>query len=293
MIHRTFGESGLTVSLLGLGAGHIGDPAMEEQKVVTLLNGALDLGINLIDTARSYGLSEERIGKHLSGRRKEFILSTKGGYTYRDKPDWSFEATMGTVDEALVKLRTDYIDIFHLHSCDRWVLEKEETILALEKAKEQGKVRVIAYSGENDALSYAIETGRFGSLQCSANLFDQHGIDHQIRMARERGIGIIGKRPLGNAVWRYESRPEGHGHAEYYDRYRIMGLEPAGIPWEELALRFAAYSTGIDCLIAGTSNPDHLVSNLKLLEKGPLPEDLINRIRITYMEHGREWPGLI
>jgi aryl-alcohol dehydrogenase-like predicted oxidoreductase len=80
MERRPFGRTGLTVPSLGFGAGHVGDPALAEAEVERLLHGALDLGVTLIDTARSYGLSEERIGRHLAGRRDEFILSTKIGY---------------------------------------------------------------------------------------------------------------------------------------------------------------------------------------------------------------------
>ncbi|MEI6456214.1 MAG: aldo/keto reductase [bacterium] len=293
MIYRDFGTTGLKVSLLGFGAGHIGSPETEETQVEAILNKALDLGINLIDTARSYGLSEERIGRYLSLRRHELILSTKVGYTFHDKPDWSFDATMGTIEESLQRLKTGHLDIVHLHSCDKWYLEQGDAILALEKAKEQGKVRVIAYSGENEALTYAVETGRFGSIQCSANLFDQQGIDNQIRTARKRGMGSIAKRPLGNAVWRYSSRPDGHGHAAYWDRFKTMHLDPGPEGWEEVSLRYTAFSTGTDCLITGTTNPDHLASNLKILEKGPLDEELLNRIRKSFKEHGQSWPGLI
>jgi len=293
MEYRDFGKTGLKVSAIGLGAGHIGDPAIEEVSVERLLNGALDLGINLIDTARSYGLSEERIGRYLSGRRNQFILSTKGGYTFQDYPDWSFEATMGTVDESLKRLMTDYIDIFHLHSCDVWVLEKGEAIPALEKAKEQGKIRIIAYSGENDALTCAIKSDRFGSIQCSVNIFDQLGIDDQLPEARLRGMGVIAKRPLGNAVWRYNSRPDGHSHAVYYDRLKKMNIDPGEHTWEELALRFAAFCPDVDCVIAGTSDINHLLSNLKIIEKGPLENELYNMIRLEFSFYDKNWSGLI
>jgi aryl-alcohol dehydrogenase-like predicted oxidoreductase len=76
MDHRPFGRTGLTFPCLGFGAGHVGDPALAEAEVGRLLHGVLDLGVTLIDTARSYGLSEERIGRHLAGRRNEFVLST-------------------------------------------------------------------------------------------------------------------------------------------------------------------------------------------------------------------------
>ena len=281
------------VSVLGFGAGHIGTSDLDERRVSFLLNTVLDLGINLIDTARSYGESENRIGRHLSYRRHEFILSTKVGYTNGHYPDWSYEATMGSVEESLERLKTDHLDIVHLHSCDLSVLRQGDAILALERAREQGKIRIIAYSGENEALEHAIASGRFGSIQCSASLFDQHGIDHHIRHARESGLGVIAKRPLGNAVWRYDSRPDGHGHALYYDRYRTMALDPCTSGWEELALRFAAFSTGTSCLITGTSDPEHLTSNLKYVEKGSLDEETVLRIRWAFETRVQDNRGLI
>lgn len=293
MEYRNFGKTGLHVPVLGFGAGHIGSPGVEEKAVELLLNQLLDHGINLIDTARSYGESEQRIGRYLGHRRNDFILSTKVGYSFVDKPDWSFDATMGTLEESLRKLRTDYLDIVHLHSCEKRFLEQGEAITALEKAREQGKIRIIAYSGENEALTYAIESGRFGSIQCSVNLFDQHGVDDQLPKATADGMGIIAKRPLGNAVWRYNERPNEHGHATYFDRFKRMNLDPGEHTWGELALRFAAFSPGVDCVIAGTSTIDHLMSNLKIIEKGPLERELFNRIRLDFSYHYKDWPGLI
>src|SRR3972149_5919751 len=77
---RAFGKSGIEVSTLGFGAGHIGGHNFTDAEVSNLLNSVVDIGINLFDTARAYGLSEERIGKHLSHRRNEIIISTKCGY---------------------------------------------------------------------------------------------------------------------------------------------------------------------------------------------------------------------
>src|SRR3954447_2022124 len=101
MDKRSFGNTGISVPVLGFGAGHIGDPALSEEEVGRLLHGALDLGVTLIDTARSYGLSEERIGKHLSHRRKDFVLSTKVGYSVPGVADWTGPVITAGVDAAL------------------------------------------------------------------------------------------------------------------------------------------------------------------------------------------------
>jgi aryl-alcohol dehydrogenase-like predicted oxidoreductase len=293
MIYRDFGNTGIRVSVLGFGAGHIGSPDMSEMQAEKLLNSVLDMGINLVDTARAYGLSEKRIGLYLSHRRNDFIISTKVGYNFEWKEDWSYDATMGTVDQALQLMRTDYLDIVHLHSCDKQILEKGEATEALEKAKEQGKIRVIAYSGENEALGFAVDSGRFGSLQCSVNICDQHSISRYLPAAKSKGMGVIAKRPIANAPWRYNSRPEGHYSAEYWDRIRVMHIDPHELDWNELALRFTAFSPGVDTCIAGTGNPEHLLQNLSHLEKGPLEESLLKHIQDEFTAHDDNWFGLV
>lgn len=151
MRQRPFGGTGLIVSVLGLGAGQVGQSSVTEAEAAALLQGALDAGVTLIDTARSYGLSEERIGRQLSARREEFVLSSKGGAGVDGVADWSAAAVERSVEDALRRLRTDVIDVFHLHSCSREVLERGEVIDALERAVAAGKVRVPAYSGDNQA----------------------------------------------------------------------------------------------------------------------------------------------
>lgn len=153
MEYRQFGHSGLNVSLLGLGAGQIGDARLSESDVAHLLHFAVDQGITLLDTARGYGLSEERIGRHLANKRHQLVLSTKLGYDMPDHADWSAGCITAGVEAALQRLQTDYLDIVHLHSCSLEVLQRGEVITALQAAQQAGKVRVIAYSGETP--SYA------------------------------------------------------------------------------------------------------------------------------------------
>lgn len=147
----------------------------------------MDLGINLIDTARGYYASEERIGKYISYRRKEFILSTKVGYSIEGYADWSYDIILAGVDNALRLMKTDYIDIVHLHSCDLNSLQRGEVIEALNKTIEQGKVRVAAYSGENEELKFAVDSNKFGSVQTSINICDQIDLDASIKQAKKRG----------------------------------------------------------------------------------------------------------
>jgi aryl-alcohol dehydrogenase-like predicted oxidoreductase len=211
---RSLGATGLRVSPVGFGAGSIGEESTSEAEVDQLLGAALDAGVTLVDTARSYGLSEERLGRLLEGRRERVVLSTKVGYGTPGIPDWTAPCIEAGVDAALRRLRTDWIDVVHLHSCGLDVLQRGEVVDALHRAVAAGKVRVAAYSGENEALQWAVESGAFGSIQCSVSVVDQTVLGGAVAQARARGLGVLAKRALGNAPWRFATRPEAEDVAE-------------------------------------------------------------------------------
>ncbi len=293
MLLRPYGSSALSVPALGFGAGQIGDVSRDEGEVMRLLNTALDLGVTLIDTARGYGLSEERIGRHLAHRRGEFVLSTKVGYGIPGVPDWTGAVVAAGIDAALQRLRTDVIDIVHLHSCDLATLQRGDVIGALLSAREQGKLRIAAYSGENDALAWAVNSGSFGGVECSVNLFDQGSLASPLPSAAQLGLGVIAKRPLGNAPWRFAERPRGDYCETYWERMQQLAYDTAGLPWDELALRFAAHQPKVSCAIVGTASIDHLRHNVALAEKGPLPAEVVGAIRARFQALGAGWPGEI
>ncbi len=293
MERRKFGNTGIEVSVLGFGAMHVGSTKVEDNAAGRMLNEVLDLGINLVDTARAYGQSERRIGQFISHRRNEFILSTKVGYDVQWQPDWTYEAVVGGIDQALKLMKTDYIDIVHLHSCSLDILQKGDVIRGLEKQKEAGKVRLIAYSGENDALKYAISTERFDSIQASVNICDQKIIDNILPDIVKNGLGMIAKRPVANAPWRFDSPPVGHYSAEYWHRLKKMNIDKHGMDWLELAIRFSAYTEGVSSCIAGTSSTDHLKENIRALEKGPMDAGIIQEIHSEFRKNDDNWTGLI
>jgi len=274
---------------LGLGAGQIGGE-LDDHEVAALLHGALDLGVTLIDTARGYGLSEERIGRHLNGRRDELVLSTKGGYGVEGVPDWTAASITAGVEAALGRLRTDRIDIFHLHSCPIETLQRGEVVRALEDAVRAGKVRVAAYSGENDALDWAARSGVFGSLMCSVNVVDQRALDGAVAEAARRELGLIAKRPLANMCWRFVERPIGDYAEIYWDRFQ--GL-PRERDWTDLAMRFAAFAPGVSSAVVGTRSLAHLRQHAAAIDKGPLEAVQIAELRDWFRTHDRGWEGQI
>lgn len=289
MEQRIFGKTGFKVSILGFGAGHIGDEKLSENEIETLLDTAIDMGITLLDTARAYGLSEERIGRCLGHRRKEYILSTKVGYGIPGYDNWTYDCVRSGIDEALRLLRTDYIDIVHLHSCARTTLEWGEPLRALEDGVTAGKVRVAGYSGENEALDWAVESGRFGAVEHSVSICDQRVIDGNLQREKEKGLGVIAKRPVANTPWLFSECPVSHYAEEYWWRWKTMDINPRGLDWQEIALRFAAFMPGVHSCIVGTTNADHLKKNVDIVEKGPLPADFCEEIRAAFKNNDPGW----
>lgn len=289
---RAYGRTGLQVSALGLGAGQLGDARLTEAEAEALLLGALDAGISLLDTAPSYGLSEPRIGRLLGARRDAAVISTKLGYGVEGVPDWTGPCITAGVDQALRILRTDRIDIAHLHSCPGAVLEAGEVVDALVRAKDAGKVRAIAYSGENADLDVALAGGRFDGLMASLNPFEQRVADRVLPGLD--GLGFIAKRPVANHPWRFAEPPVGDYCEPYWERQQAMGLAPPeGMGWGEFALRFTLSVPGVASAIVGTSRLAHLRENAAWAARGPLPADVMSAWADRFRACDQGWIGQV
>jgi len=302
MQRRPFGKTGLEVTPLGFGAAEIGFGKVSQEHCDKLLNALLDAGVNLIDTAACYADSEVKIGKAISHRRDEFVLTTKCGHGQDDvdTPEWSAELVRKSVERSLKRLQTDHLDVVFLHSCDADKLDDNQMIEALSKCRRDGLTRVIGYSGDADAARKAVESGLFDCLETSVNICDQQVLDTYLPAAREAGMGVIAKRPLANVCWRYLNAPnDSSGYVRpYVDRLAAMGFTPADVgfdgPWTDLALRFAAYQPGVHCAITGSTSLDHVLENVRIVEAGPLEKDIIRRIREIWNRQSRpDWIGQV
>src|SRR6476620_4754476 len=219
MEKRQFGKTDMQVSVLGFGGAEIGFEGATEETVGRLLKGALDAGLNVIDTGECYEGSEELIGKTVGDRWNDYYLFTKCGHPRGiGSEDWSPASLLESIERSLRRLRTDRLDLIQLHSCSETVLRKGDAIAALQSARTKGYVRYLCYSGDGQAARYAVESGVFDALQTSINIADQEAIDLVLPAAREKQLGVIAKRPVANVAWKESHKPISSYHHVYWER---------------------------------------------------------------------------
>ncbi|CAN5376805.1 aldo/keto reductase [soil metagenome] len=283
MEKRKFGKTDMEFSVLGFGGAEIGWDNQNQQTVADLLNSALDAGLNVIDTAAAYKTSEELIGNAVGKRRKEYYLLTKcGALDAFTREDWSKKGILETIENSLRNLKTDYLDLAQLHSCSTEILNRGEAIEGLLRAQEKGYTRFVGYSGDNDDAKTAIEMDVFDSLQTSVSIADQSPINGNIKLAEEKGLGIIAKRPIANAVWRNKELPPDAYHHEYWNRIQKLKYEFLDKSLEEAtatALRFTLSIDGIETMIVGTTKPNRWQENASFVAEGKLSAEEFEAIR--------------
>src|SRR5207245_364488 len=169
-----------------------------------------------------------------------------------------------------VAVRTVELSRLQVYSCGLGAPEPGDAIDALERAREGGLARYIGYSGDGAAARYAVECGRFDTLQTSISIADQEAIDLTLPLARARKMGVIAKRPLANAAWRYRRRPESY-YADYWERLRDLDYpfvrDTTGTA-AGTALPFPLSLQGVHTAIVGTAQPGRWQEHAPLLAAG-------------------------
>lgn len=309
MEKRTFGRTGLQVSVLGFGGAPVGLLKKDQDDVARILNLLLDSGVNVIDTAISYAGSEEMIGNTVAHRRREYVLISKCGRKVedadapKDAENWSAPLMTYSVDRSLRRLKTDVLDVMLLHSCDYETLKKGEALDALVKARDAGKVRFVGYSGDNETAAYAASLPDVTVIETSVSIADQANIDKVLPITRKNNVGVIAKRPIANGAWKEPSQQQGmyaNYAQDYHDRLKAMKLSPKDLgfkgdqDWAELALRFTLGQPGVHTAIIGTTKPENARRNIDAAKKGPLPPDATKKIRDAFRRADPEehWQGL-
>ena len=297
MERRKLGKTDMSVSVLGFGGSEIGYERVSVKTAKTLLNEALDAGLNVIDTAECYANSEELIGEAVGKRRKDYYLFTKCGHERGwSYPDWRPESLLRSIERSLKRLKTGYVDLLQLHSCSESELRKGDVIEALKRARERGYTRYIGYSGDGQAALYAVKCGDFDTLQTSVSIADQEAVDLLLPAALERNIGVIAKRPVANVAWQNGNSPPGDSYGRpYWDRLQKLKYDFLQKDLKEsvaVALRFTLSLPGVHTAIVGTSKPGRFGENAAVLAAGPLPKDVFETIRTHWREIASDhWLG--
>lgn len=196
MEYRVLGKTGLKVSVIGFGG--IPVQRVSKEEAIKVICRAEELGINFIDTARGYGISEEFIGDALEGRREKWIIASKT--MVRDKETMKTE-----IDLSIKNLKTDYIDLYQLHNVRTTndyekLLSEDGAYSALEEAKAAGKIRHIGITSHSlDMLRIAVESGKFETIMYPYNIVETQAYE-LFRRANELNIGVIAMKPMAGGA---------------------------------------------------------------------------------------------
>jgi L-galactose dehydrogenase len=277
MEYRELGETGLKVSRLGFGASPLGDvfgttdPA-EGRRAVEL---AIERGVNFFDVSPYYGLTlaEERLGQALVGKREEIVLATKCGRYGKAQFDFSAPGITAGLDASLRRLRTDHVDLLQAHDVEfgdeRQIIE--ETIPAMRRLQEQGKIRAVGITGYPlRILARIAEAVPVDSIlsYCRYNLMVTDMDDVLLPAAKKHGIGLINASPLLMGVLTSEGAPAWHpASAEFQQAGRKIArlCTERGVEVASLALGFCLDHPYVATTLVGMSNPQQVEVNLNTL----------------------------
>ncbi len=301
MEYTTLGRTGLSVSRIGLGCGGHSRLGLKigksEESAIAVVREAIDLGINIIDTAESYG-TEAVVGRALRGvPRNGIVISTKAGVDWQDA--WCSAADMILrVEACLQRLETDYIDVFHLHAVtvDEYPYACEELLPALKKVQAEGKIRFIGITEtfgpdpSHQMLSRLVEeeASFWDVIMTGFNLLNQSARDRVLQYTTLNNIGTL----CMFAVRRALSQPDALKEAMQglIARGLVDGAEidlsnPLGFLAQcstsitDAGYRFCSHEPGIDVVLSGTSSVEHLRENLQSILAPPLPDEITVKLR--------------
>jgi aryl-alcohol dehydrogenase-like predicted oxidoreductase len=304
MRYGPLGDSGLLVSVLGLGCNNFGG-RLDVNATRAVVDAAIDVGVTLFDTSDTYGKeggSELALGEVLAGRRDKVVLATKFG---NQRTDMGYGPAAGAkggrkyirlaVEQSLRRLRTDYIDLYQLHTPDP-LTPIEETIAALDELVTAGKVRYTGHSNLAgwqiaDAAHTAASAGRtpFISAQNHWSLLERGAEAEVVPAAMNFGLGVLPFFPLANGlltgkVRRGKPVPEGirlAGREGYVTEDKLDKVEALiawgaahGVSILEIAIGGLAAQPGCTSVIAGATSAEQVRANAAAGEWEPTPDEL-------------------
>ncbi|MEM7798707.1 MAG: aldo/keto reductase [Chloroflexota bacterium] len=279
MIYNELGQTGLKVTKVSLGCASLGNEYgdLELAEGIRAVHVAIDRGINFFDTSPYYGrtLSETRLGKALKGKRDKVILGTKGGRFDIAGFDFSYDGIIKMCEESLVRLQTDYIDVYQLHDIEFGDKEQviNEAIPAMHELKRQGKVRFIGVTGFpvdllaemviSQELDVALSYAHFTLVnQTMHDLLQPHTVARNVGLinASITGLGLLTHN--GPQPWHPASQAFKDVIAE-----AIVYCTQKNINLTRLAVLYALKYDGADSTLLGTRTVEELENSLKWMNE--------------------------
>ena len=300
MEYTVLGRTGLKVSVAGLGCGGFSRLGLgtgkSEAEAIVIVREALDLGVNLFDTAAAYG-TEPVLGKAVkSVPREEVVICTKAPFGISN-PQSSPERAVESLDRSLRELGTDYIDVYQLHGVAPHAYDhmREAIAPALLREKEKGKFRHLGITetapGDPDhkMARHAAADGVWDVAMVAFHMMHQNARQAVFPLTREHRVGTLLMFAVRNIFSRPERRAEtmrelaeaGEVSPELAadpDPLRFLVHAGGATSVIDAAYRFVRHEPGVDVVLFGTGEPEHLRSNIASILKPPLPEADRNRL---------------
>ncbi|KAL6347609.1 hypothetical protein AAG906_026137 [Vitis piasezkii] len=275
---RDLGTTGLKLSCVGFGASPLGNVfgLVSEDDAIASVREAFRLGINFFDTSPYYGgtLSEKVLGKCLKAvgmPRNEYIVSTKCG-RYAEGFDFSAERVTRSIDESLARLQLDYVDIVQCHDIEFGSLDQvvNETIPALQKLKEAGKIRFIGITGlPMEIFTYVLDRVPPGSVDvilsyCHYSINDTT-LEDLLPYLKSKGVGVISASPLAMGLLTERGPPEWHPASPELKsacQAAAAHCKEKGKNISKLAMQFSLSNKDISSVLVGMNSIKQVEENV-------------------------------
>jgi aryl-alcohol dehydrogenase-like predicted oxidoreductase len=329
MKYRALGQSGLSVSEVSFGAWALGESWWGEQSddaSLKALHRAADLGVTLIDTAAVYGdgKSERLIAQFLQDRpelKHKVLVATKTPPNPKldhwrplpwDEPEsvYSEDYVRKNVEQRLRLLKTDCIDILQLHTWGRAWNRNPTPLLACQKLKQEGKIRLVGISTpeqDQNSVIGPMQQGLVDVIQVIYNIFEQEPAAELLPVAQEKGIGIIVRVAFdeGSLTGKFTAKttwPEGDFRSEYFKGPRLertvnrvesikKDLEGSGYSMPQAALKYVLAHPAVSTVIPGIRNVSQADANCAVSDLAEMPASLLEKLRKHYWHRGVWYPG--
>jgi aryl-alcohol dehydrogenase-like predicted oxidoreductase len=274
--------------------------SIDEAEGIRTVHTAIDLGINFIDVSPYYGLTkaETVLGKALKGiPRDKYYLATKLGRYGENEFDFSPQRITSSVDESLARLGVDYLDLIQCHDIEFVSLDQivNESIPALRKLQEQGKVRLVGITGlPVNTFRYVLDRTEVDTIlsYCHYSLNDTALFD-LVPYLRKRGVGIINASPLSMGLLSNRGAPDWHPAPEEIKETCAQAAafcREQGVDIAQLAIQFSVSDPEFPTTLVGTANPNNIEKNVRWIQE-PIDQALLSEVRkILEPIHNRTWP---